>query len=298
MRRSLNHTFEVTLPEPIDSRLVKDTISDRDSMANAYEGLIVYVKETDLHYIAKATVGNTLEWVVFKPSVKEINITEIDDNGHLIISFSDNTTQDCGKVVGKDGNNAPFAICLSKVGANGATYPRTFSWSYDIVFKEVRLMTNCTSLTAKIGTTTYDANSLINLTLIAGTEISFVDIGIAAGKDSADAIIVIGGNSSVSYSDLAYDLKGKDAISNGNIDFSVKSIYTFTLTANTTLSFSNPQVNKVITLIASGAFTLTFPSSCNKLYGTYNGAVLNYIQIHCTNDSPESYWYTINQAIT
>lgn len=89
-------------------------------------------------------------------------------------------------------------------------------------------------------------------------------------------------------------------IAAADIDWSSASLFRKTLTGNTTFTFSNLIADKVITLVISGNYTVTWPSYCKKLAGNYSGAKSNYIQMHCTNAAPgqEEVWRTINQEIT
>ncbi|MEI6750016.1 MAG: hypothetical protein WCM93_12725 [Bacteroidota bacterium] len=103
--------------------------------------------------------------------------------------------------------------------------------------------------------------------------------------------------SSVAYANIASDLTSIQSVSALNIDWSSGAIFTKTLTAATTLTFSNLQLNKVISFIVTGNFTLTLPTSCKRIGGSYSGAVSNYIQFHCTNTSTPEVWYSINPAL-
>jgi hypothetical protein len=89
----------------------------------------------------------------------------------------------------------------------------------------------------------------------------------------------------VGASDLRADLTGIVALSGNDVDWSTGAIFTKTLTANTTLTFSNVVVNKVITLKVDGDFALTLPSGCKILSGEYYGTGDNYIQIHSIGTS-------------
>ena len=86
--------------------------------------------------------------------------------------------------------------------------------------------------------------------------------------------------------------------SGGTLDWSVG--YGFdriTITANTTVTFSNLVNFKTASGEFTGNFTLTLPSYCVKLSGTYDGTKINLIQFYCTNNvsGSESVWYIISQ---
>lgn len=101
----------------------------------------------------------------------------------------------------------------------------------------------------------------------------------------------------VKHAHLAGELKFRVAVSAADIDWSAGGVFTKTLSGNTTFTFSNLQLNRIITLVVSGNYTLTLPSSCKRISGTYSGSGSNYIQFHCTNaaSGSEEVWYVISQ---
>ena len=103
---------------------------------------------------------------------------------------------------------------------------------------------------------------------------------------------------SITYAKIATDLTQiVDLSSATNVDWSLGGIYTKTLTANTTLTFSNYKLNKSIILKIAGNYTLVFPKSVKKIVGTYDGSVTNYIHLHCTKDTAvQEVWASINQG--
>lgn len=105
-------------------------------------------------------------------------------------------------------------------------------------------------------------------------------------------------DNSASYAKIGNDLKGSSALSGTGIDWSAAGVFTKTLTGNTTFSFSNLQLNKVITLVLSGDYVITWPSYMDAdhlISGEYDGTTDNYIQIHCTNagSGTEEVWWSI-----
>lgn len=120
---------------------------------------------------------------------------------------------------------------------------------------------------------------------------------VCAGDDSRLSNVRTPSDSSVTYDKLHNSLKTRSTISALNIDWSSASIFTKSLGAATTFTFSNLQLNKVITLILTGDYTVTLPSYCKRISGTYKGSESNYIQFHCTSDTEnaEEVWYTINK---
>ena len=117
------------------------------------------------------------------------------------------------------------------------------------------------------------------------------------GAQGADGTATIN-NDSVSYAKIAYDLKGINAVSASNIDWDAGGIHTKTITGSTTFTFSHLRKNKVITILLTGNYTVTWPSYMDAdhlISGEYDGKRMNYIQVHCTNDasSSEEVWWAI-----
>jgi hypothetical protein len=102
---------------------------------------------------------------------------------------------------------------------------------------------------------------------------------------------------SINYSKIDDDLKSSTAISAADIDWSAAGVFTKTLTAATTFTFSNLQLNKVITVVLTGNFVVTLPTYVKVISGEYDGTVANYIQFHCTNagSGTEQVWCVISQ---
>lgn len=99
---------------------------------------------------------------------------------------------------------------------------------------------------------------------------------------------------SVTYAKLADEFTTSAAISASNVDWSSAAVFTKTLGANTTLTFSNVSTGMVKDLVITGNYTLTLPTSVKEITGTYDGTVSNLIQIISTNGSTEQ-WATISQ---
>jgi len=106
-------------------------------------------------------------------------------------------------------------------------------------------------------------------------------------------------DNSIDYNKLSNSLKSKQAIVDFTINFSIASIFTKTLTAATELVFTNLQLNKVITVLIQGNFSLILPAFCKLVSGSYSGVSLNYISLHCTNADLgfEEVWYSVSQNI-
>ena len=98
----------------------------------------------------------------------------------------------------------------------------------------------------------------------------------------------------VSYDKLGREFTTAAALSASDVDFSTAQVFTKTLAANDTLTFSNVPTGMVKDLVITGNFTLTLPASVKIISGTYDGTVSNLIQIASTNGSTEQ-WATISQ---
>ena len=78
-----------------------------------------------------------------------------------------------------------------------------------------------------------------------------------------------------------------------DVDFSAAQVFTKTLAADTTLTFSNDAIGMVKDLVITGDFTLTFPTGSKIAAGEYDGTVSNLIQVLVVGAT--DYWITISQ---
>jgi len=101
-------------------------------------------------------------------------------------------------------------------------------------------------------------------------------------------------NDVIDYDNMGAEFTTSAVISASDVDFSSAAVFTKTLSANTTLTFSNVQTGMVKDLVITGNFTLSLPASVKTITGTYDGTVSNLIQIVSTNGSTEQ-WATISQ---
>lgn len=132
------------------------------------------------------------------------------------------------------------------------------------------------------------ANDSIHTAKIADdaiTTLKIADANITSSKIADD---------SISYNKLANEFTTVSALSASAVDFSSAQVFTKTLTANDTLTFSNVSTGMVKDLIITGNYTLTLPSSVKVISGEYDGTVSNFIQIVATNGSTEQ-WASISQ---
>ena len=118
---------------------------------------------------------------------------------------------------------------------------------------------------------------------------------ISSDKIADDAIIAAKiADDSISYSKLGSEFTTAATLSASDVDFSTAQVFTKTLAANDTLTFSNVSTGMVKDLVITGNFTLTLPASVKVISGEYDGTVSNLIQIAVTNGSTEQ-WATISQ---
>ena len=112
---------------------------------------------------------------------------------------------------------------------------------------------------------------------------------ISNGSISSDKIA----DDAISYAKLGSEFTTAAAIAASDVDFSTAQVFTKTLTANDTLTFSNVSTGMVKDLVITGNFTLTLPSSVKIISGTYDGTVSNLIQIAATGATEQ--WASISQ---
>lgn len=139
----------------------------------------------------------------------------------------------------------------------------------------------------------------------AVTASSIADGAIAAAKLASDAVTTAKiadsnvtaskiADDAISYAKLGAEFTTAAAISASDVDWSTAAVHTKTLSANTTLTFSNVSTGMVVDLVITGNFTLTLPASVKEITGTYDGTVSNLIQVVSTNGNTEQ-WATISQ---
>jgi len=143
---------------------------------------------------------------------------------------------------------------------------------------------------------------LSNTVSTQGTSITSLNSAVASNDTD---ISTLNAKFPLNETSLGTALKGRLALSGTAVDWSTGAIFYKTLTANTTFTFSglDNALNKVITLLISGNYTLALPTNVNIISGEYDGTVDNYIQIHCVYVDTETpanniYWATINQEKT
>jgi hypothetical protein len=101
-------------------------------------------------------------------------------------------------------------------------------------------------------------------------------------------------DNAVSYDKLGAEFTTSVAIAASDVDFSTAQIFTKTLAADTTFTFSNTEIGMTKDLILTGAFVPTFPAGTKIIAGTYDGTVSNLIQIITVASG--DYWMSISKA--
>jgi hypothetical protein len=117
--------------------------------------------------------------------------------------------------------------------------------------------------------------------------------GIAVDQATGDVTVSVAADG-IDYAKLGTEFTTAAVISASDVDFSSAAVFTKTLSANTTLTFSSVSTGMVKDLVITGTSTLTLPASVKTITGTYDGTVSNLIQIVSTNGSTEQ-WATISQ---
>jgi hypothetical protein len=100
-------------------------------------------------------------------------------------------------------------------------------------------------------------------------------------------------NDVIDYDKLGAEFTTTAAVTTA-LDFGAAQIFTKTMTADTTFTYSNVGIGMVKDFILTGDFTPTFPSGTKTIAGTYDGTVSNLIQIVAQADG--NYWMSISKA--
>ena len=100
-------------------------------------------------------------------------------------------------------------------------------------------------------------------------------------------------NDVIDYDKLGAEFTTTAAVTTA-LDFGAAQIFTKTMTADTTFTYSNVGIGMVKDFILTGAFVPTFPSGTKTVAGTYDGSVSNLIQIVAVASG--DYWMSISKA--
>ena len=114
-------------------------------------------------------------------------------------------------------------------------------------------------------------------------------------RDSPDGNVTISlADDGITYAKLGTEFTTSAAVAALAIDFSSAQVFTKTITADSTFTFTNVGVGMVKDLILTGDFVPTFPAGSKIVAGTYDGTVSNLIQIVVAGSG--DYWLSISKA--
>ena len=114
-------------------------------------------------------------------------------------------------------------------------------------------------------------------------------------RDSPDGSVTISlADDGITYAKLGTEFKTSAAVAALAVDFSSAQVFTKTITADSTFTFTNVGVGMVKDLILTGDFVPTFPAGSKIVAGTYDGTVSNLIQIVVAGSG--DYWLSISKA--
>ena len=82
-------------------------------------------------------------------------------------------------------------------------------------------------------------------------------------------------------------------INASEVDWSKAQVFTKTLGANTTLTFSNYKIGQIVDLVIDGPYSLTLPASVTTTGAYSTSATSNLVQVLCTSESPAKFWASI-----
>ena len=121
--------------------------------------------------------------------------------------------------------------------------------------------------------------------------------GITASPTTGNVVVSLD-DDSITYAKLGTEFTTTDAQGSvsgtATLDFRSNQVFTATMTANTSFSFSNADIGMTKDLILTGAFEPTFPLGTKQIAGTYDPAVSNFIQIVAVANG--DYWLSVSQA--
>jgi len=237
--------------------------------------------------------------------IKQADVDDVAVNGAISVPISSNWAYDHANA------SNPHNITLSGLGFTGDTNANYFTYTHPD-YSETDLNTTTSQVIDTMTIINGHVNGITTRNLTTGdigAEPSFTKNGafnknfgtatntVTEGNDSRLTDNRTPTDNSTTYAKIATDLKSSAAISAANIDWSSAGVFTKTLTAAITFTFSNLQLNKVITVVLTGDFTVTLPAYVKVVSGIYDGTVSNYIQFHCTNagSTTEQVWCVISQ---
>tara|TARA_R110000787_G_scaffold100144_2_gene205008 strand:- start:201 stop:929 length:729 start_codon:yes stop_codon:yes gene_type:complete len=147
--------------------------------------------------------------------------------------------------------------------------------------------------TAKIGITTQQAADIVTNN---NKETNATHTGEVTGSAGSAALTIA--NDIISYAKLGAEFTTVEAMPALELDFADAQVFTKTISGTSAFTFVNQDVGMVKDLVlqGGGAETLTWPTGTKIITGTYDGSVLNLIQIVVVGAA--SYWVTISKPAT
>jgi hypothetical protein len=185
---------------------------------------------------------------------------------------------------------------------------KTISSTYDGLLKTIddsALTSTPKLLTDGLGNSSgvaFDTNGNITIegdfNALGGIKDSAGNLGTAGQVLASDGTLtewidVAVADDSVTYAKIGTEFKTSAALTT-EVDFATAQVFTKTLAAATTLTFTNASIGMVKDLVITGDFALTLPAG-TTVAGTYDGTVSNLIQIVVTGAA--EYWYSISKSI-
>ena len=116
--------------------------------------------------------------------------------------------------------------------------------------------------------------------------------GIAVDQATGDVTVSVAADG-IDYAKLGAEFTTSAAVTTA-LDFGSAQVFTKTMTADTTFTYSNVGIGMVKDFILTGAFVPTFPAGTKTIAGTYDSSVSNLIQIIAVASG--DYWMSISKA--
>ena len=135
--------------------------------------------------------------------------------------------------------------------------------------------------------------------------VSLNNLGVTSGKLAANSVITDKitdlnvttaklADDAVTYAKLGTEFTTSAVVSALAIDFATAQVFTKTISADSTFTFTNVGIGMVKDLILAGNAVPTFPAGSKIVAGTYSATADNFIQIVVAGTG--NYWLSISQA--
>jgi len=188
------------------------------------------------------------------------DVKAFDTTDYLASSVTTITTQQAGEITA---NNAKIGITSAQAGEITANNSKVTNATHtgDVTGDGLLTIVDDKVITSKI-----------------------LNLNVTTAKIADDAI---------TYAKLGVEFTTTGAITTA-LNFAANQVFTKTMTADTTFTYSNVDIGMVKDFILTGAFVPTFPSGTKTVAGTYDGSVSNLIQIVAIASG--DYWMSISKA--